>query len=106
MPATLELDAACAEAVELARAAAVRRAGVLEVGEHVEVYPEDTRVATHLFECGPGKVLAGIARTAATHGQPLAAPLPRHASAVLTAGKKNGDRSRRSSLGRKRPGRA
>lgn len=51
MVATVELDQACAEAVELARAAAVRRAGVLEVGEHRSVYPEDVRVATHLFEC-------------------------------------------------------
>ena len=51
MAVALELDAACAEAVELARAAAVRRAGVLEVGGHVGVIPEDTRVATHLFEC-------------------------------------------------------
>lgn len=51
MAATLELDGACAEAVELAHAAAVRRAGVLEVGEHRGVYPEDIRVATHLFDC-------------------------------------------------------
>ena len=51
MAATLELDQACAEAVELARAAAVRRAGVLEVGEHRGVQAEDVRVATHLFEC-------------------------------------------------------
>ena len=51
MAAALELDTACADAVELARAAAVRRAGVLEVGEHVGVVPEDTRVATHLFAC-------------------------------------------------------
>ncbi len=51
MVATLEIDAACAEAVELARAAAVRRAGVLEVGEHRGVVAEDVRVATHQFEC-------------------------------------------------------
>lgn len=51
MAATLELDQACAEAVDLARAAAVRRAGVIEVGEHRNVYAEDVRVATHLFEC-------------------------------------------------------
>ena len=51
MAATLELDEACAEAVELARAAAVRRAGVLEVGAHRGVQAEDVRVATHLFEC-------------------------------------------------------
>lgn len=51
MAATLELDQACAEAVDLARAAAVRRAGVIEVGEHRAVVAEDVRVATHLFEC-------------------------------------------------------
>lgn len=51
LAATLELDQACAEAVELARAAAIRRAGVLEVGEHRGVQAEDVRVATHLFEC-------------------------------------------------------
>lgn len=45
------MDAACAEAVELAHAAAVRRAGVLEVGEHQGVEAEGTRVATHLFAC-------------------------------------------------------
>lgn len=44
-------DAACAAAVDLARAAALRRSGVLEVGEHVGVVAEDTRVATHLFAC-------------------------------------------------------
>lgn len=51
MAATLELDAVCAAAVELARAAAVRRAGVLEVGEHLGVTAEDVRVATHHFAC-------------------------------------------------------
>jgi hypothetical protein len=48
---TIELDTACAEAVEQARQAAIRRAGVLEVGEHLGVYAEDSRVATHLFAC-------------------------------------------------------
>jgi hypothetical protein len=47
----LELDQACADAVDLARSAAVTRAGVLEVGEHLGVQPEDARVATHLFAC-------------------------------------------------------
>lgn len=51
MAATMELDQACAESVDLARAAAVRRAGVIEVGEHRGVYAEDVRVATHVFEC-------------------------------------------------------
>lgn len=48
---TLELDRACGEAVELAQAAAVRRAGVIEVGEHLGVVAEGTRVATHRFAC-------------------------------------------------------
>ncbi len=53
--ATVELDQACADAVELARTAAVRRAGVIEVGDHRGVVAEDVRVATHLFECAhPG----------------------------------------------------
>lgn len=51
MAATLELDAVCAKAVDLAHAAAVRRAGVLEVGEHLGVVAEDVRVATHRFAC-------------------------------------------------------
>lgn len=51
MPATIELDAACAQAVDVARAAAVRRAGVFEVGEHLGVEADDTRVATHYFAC-------------------------------------------------------
>ncbi|MFT4293898.1 MAG: DUF3027 domain-containing protein [Micropruina sp.] len=45
------LDRACAEAVELAREAAVYRAGVMGVGEHLGVFAEDVRVATHLFAC-------------------------------------------------------
>lgn len=49
--AAVELDQACAQAVDQARAAAVARAGVLEVGEHLGVVAEDARVATHLFEC-------------------------------------------------------
>ena len=49
--AVLLVDAACAAALDLARVAAERRAGVLTVGEHVEVLPEDTRVATHYFAC-------------------------------------------------------
>ena len=51
MAATIELDAACAQAVDIARAAAVRRAGVFEVGEHLGVTADDTRVATHYFAC-------------------------------------------------------
>ncbi|MGB7961743.1 MAG: DUF3027 domain-containing protein [Propionicimonas sp.] len=55
MAATIELDAACAGAVDLAKAAAVRRAGVFEVGDHVGVDANDTRVATHYFTCNhPG----------------------------------------------------
>lgn len=49
--ATIEVDQACADAVELARSAAVRRAGVIEVGGHRGVVAEDVRVATHLFDC-------------------------------------------------------
>jgi hypothetical protein len=48
---TVELDQACASAVEQARQAAVVRAGVLEVGDYLGVYAEDARVATHLFAC-------------------------------------------------------
>lgn len=44
------LDAACAEAVELARAAA-REAGGADVGEHVDVVAEADRVASHSFAC-------------------------------------------------------
>jgi len=51
LAATIELDRACAEAVDLARAAAVRRAGVFEVGESRGVVANDTRVATHYFAC-------------------------------------------------------
>lgn len=46
-----EIDPACAEAVEQARAAAIARAGVLKVGEYLSVSAEDSRVATHLFAC-------------------------------------------------------
>jgi hypothetical protein len=49
--AVITLDEACAEAVELARAAALRRCGVFGVGDHLEVLPEDQRVATHYFAC-------------------------------------------------------
>lgn len=45
----LELDAACVEAVDLAREAAIAQAGVIAVGEHLGVRAEDSRVATHLF---------------------------------------------------------
>ncbi len=48
---TLELDAACAEAVDVARDAAQARADVIGVGEHLGVTAEGLRVATHLFAC-------------------------------------------------------
>lgn len=48
---TPELDAACAGAIELARAAAEVRAEHLGVGEHLGVTAEDARVATHYFAC-------------------------------------------------------
>nr|WP_235750562.1 DUF3027 domain-containing protein [Nigerium massiliense] len=51
----LTLDDACVEAVDLARTAAERAAGAATVGDHVGVVPEDTRVATHYFDCtAPG----------------------------------------------------
>ena len=43
------LDSACAEAVELALAAAEDVAGIGNVGEHLGVQPEGERIATHLF---------------------------------------------------------
>ena len=51
MVATVELDRACAEAVDLARAAAERRCGVFGVGDYLGVIPEGTRLATHYFRC-------------------------------------------------------
>jgi hypothetical protein len=45
------LDAVCAEAVDLALAAAEDVAGVGEVGDHVGVVADGDRVVTHLFEC-------------------------------------------------------
>ena len=48
---TAVLDAACAEATDLAREAAQDLAGVGFVGDHEGVFAEDERVATHLFEC-------------------------------------------------------
>jgi hypothetical protein len=48
---TATLDAACAEATDLARDAALDLAGVGGVGDHEGVFADDERVATHLFEC-------------------------------------------------------
>lgn len=45
------LDEACADAFDLARSAAVDLAGADVVGDHVAVFAEDERVATHLFTC-------------------------------------------------------
>jgi Protein of unknown function (DUF3027) len=45
------LDAACAEATDLARGAAQDLAGADLVGDHEGVFAEDERVATHLFGC-------------------------------------------------------
>jgi hypothetical protein len=47
-PIEFELDAKCAEAIELARAAAIETAGA-EVGEHLGVRAEGERLATHAF---------------------------------------------------------
>ncbi|MFD0021057.1 DUF3027 domain-containing protein [Streptomyces sp. NPDC058382] len=44
-------DRLCAEAVDLARAAAEEAAAPGVVGEHVDVVPEGDRVVTHYFEC-------------------------------------------------------
>lgn len=51
-----KLDAACAEAVDLAREAALEAATeTMSVGDHLGVVPEGDRVATHHFACGhPG----------------------------------------------------
>jgi Protein of unknown function (DUF3027) len=46
-----ELDEACTDAVDLARAAAEQEAGPGLVGEHLGVEPEGDRVCTHLFAC-------------------------------------------------------
>lgn len=45
------LDEACAQATDLARAAAEELAGTGNAGQHVGVVAEDERVATHLFGC-------------------------------------------------------
>lgn len=45
----LEIDQACVEATDLARAAAERRCGQMAVGDHLGVEREDTRVVTHYF---------------------------------------------------------
>jgi hypothetical protein len=47
---TREPDQACAEAVDLARAAVVAVAGPEVVGEHLGVQAEGERVVTHLFD--------------------------------------------------------
>ncbi|GAA2121768.1 DUF3027 domain-containing protein [Streptomyces synnematoformans] len=44
-------DQQCADAVDLARAAAEESAGADRIGEHIGVIADDTRVVTHLFEC-------------------------------------------------------
>jgi Protein of unknown function (DUF3027) len=48
---TREPDQACAEAVDLARAAVVEVVGATVVGDHLGVQAEDERVVTHLFTC-------------------------------------------------------
>jgi hypothetical protein len=48
---TREPDQACAEAVDLARAAVVEIVGAASVGGHLEVQAEEERVVTHVFEC-------------------------------------------------------
>jgi Protein of unknown function (DUF3027) len=46
-----EPDHACADAIDLARAAAEQDAGPGEVGDHVGLQVEGDRVVTHLFAC-------------------------------------------------------
>jgi Protein of unknown function (DUF3027) len=46
-----EPDQACAEAADLARAAAEDVAGAASVGRHAGVFAEGERIVTHLFEC-------------------------------------------------------
>ncbi|MGL4832056.1 MAG: DUF3027 domain-containing protein [Propionibacteriaceae bacterium] len=48
-PKSAKIDAACAAAVDTARAAAVAAASVFGVGEHLGVIAEGERVATHTF---------------------------------------------------------
>jgi Protein of unknown function (DUF3027) len=48
---TREPDQACAEAVDLARAAVTEVVGTGGVGEHVEAHAEGERMVTHLFTC-------------------------------------------------------
>jgi hypothetical protein len=50
-PRASQLDEACAEAVDLARAAAEQTAGPGQVGEHLGVDADGDRVATHRFAC-------------------------------------------------------
>jgi hypothetical protein len=46
-----EPDQACAEAIDLARAALVDVVGAAAVGEHLESHAEGERVVTHVFDC-------------------------------------------------------
>ena len=48
---TREPDQACAEAVDLARAAVTDVVGAGLVGEHLEAQAEGERIVTHLFAC-------------------------------------------------------
>ncbi len=48
---TFKLDAACAEAVDLAREVAEATAGPMGVGEHRGVEAEGDRVVSHWFDC-------------------------------------------------------
>jgi hypothetical protein len=50
-PSGREIDEACAQAVDLARSAAIEVAGPDQVGQHLGVEADGDRVATHLFAC-------------------------------------------------------
>ena len=50
-PRSRKADAACVDAVDLARAAAVETAGVDRVGDHSGYDVEEERLVTHYFDC-------------------------------------------------------
>jgi len=51
VPATIEIDRACAEAVDLARDAALRRSGVFGVSDYLGASADGVRMVTHYFGC-------------------------------------------------------
>ena len=51
MDTTIKPDTFLLGCIDVARAAAVEEAGADFVGDHVDAYMEDDRVATHVFAC-------------------------------------------------------